>query len=147
MPNPDTAAIEYIRIKGYLWSGCYQTVNTIAQNVLWISRILPGSPNWDGLNWGKLTFEIRSPPPTGGHRRPSTILNFWGQSQAPKVRGSAEITSSKPRLSIISLSYSGNGTLELFHVFETRWYYAFRYCCKQLLLRSRVAFRDGTPGS
>ena len=100
-----------------------------------------------GLNSGMLTFDIRLPPQTGGHRSPFNDSYLLGQSQALEVRRSSEITSSKPRLSIISLSYSGNGTLELFHVFETRWYYAFRYCCKQLQLKSRVAFRDGTPGS
>ena len=121
-------------------------MNTIAQNGLWISRILPGSPGWD---WIELGYDFRHSI-AASDRWPSQPFNdsqLLGQSQALEVRRSTEITSSKPRLSILSLSYSGHGTLEPFHVFETRWYYAFRYCCKQLLLKSRVAFRGGSPGS
>ena len=122
-------------------------MNTIAQNVLWISRILPGSPGWDWIELGYADFRHSIAASDRWPSQPFNDSQLLGHSQALEVRRSTEITSSKPRLSIISLSYSGNGTLELFHVFETRWYYAFRYCCKQLLLKSRVAFRDGTPGS
>jgi hypothetical protein len=99
-------------------------------------------PDVELIEDGRLSFEISSPHPDRWPQQPFLDSDVLVSISSATSATLTEMIGSKPILSIISLSYYGNGTLEPFQLVNTRWYYAFRYRCTLVLPQRR--FPEGT---